>query len=132
MRKRTILSTFVVAAWRVAGCSGGGTKATPTPTDTASPTATATETAVPTATPVPEVINGVAVTPVTVGAPVDIPENAVLYVAGGCNYCDLPVVSLERVYRDPAGTCRFGNLVGPAIAFRLRDQLPLPRRMGLG
>ena len=100
-----LLAAVVAAASLFAACSGGGGKATPTPTAAAETPAT-----VPTPTPVPEVINGVTVTPSTAGDPIDIPENAVIYVEGGCTQCDGPATSLDRVYRDAAGTLHSDRL----------------------
>ena len=92
---------LLVAVTFVAGCSGGTKSRTPTPTPGATASDPSPEA---TAAPAAETINGVAVTPLRVGKPADIPAGVVLYIEGGCTRCDGPATSLDRVYRDAAGT----------------------------
>ena len=96
---------LALVAVLLAACSGGSKGRTPTPTGGASdssPAATASST--------PETINGVAATPLRAGKPADIPAGVVLYLEGGCTQCDGPATSLDRVYRDAAGTLHSDRL----------------------
>ncbi|MBI2764620.1 MAG: hypothetical protein HYX53_01775 [Chloroflexi bacterium] len=111
--RSVIILGALLGALAFASCGRGSSKPTPTATSAASPTATAAvdATATPTATPTPpEVINGVTVTPLTAGAPVDLPKGVVLYVEGGCQSCDQPAVSLDRIWRDLYGTVHSDRL----------------------
>jgi hypothetical protein len=100
-----LLATALLAA----ACSGSSSKATPTPTPipSGSPTAIA---ATPTPTPPPEEILGVEVRPVTLGAPVPLPDHVAFYIESGCWGCDGPAAALERVYRAPSGELRTEDL----------------------
>lgn len=114
---RTRIATFLVACLALAAAACGGSKsiadATPTATTaagTASPApATATTTA-PTPSPTAQVIDGVTVTPLTAGEPVDFPKGAVFYVLSQCQACDVPPAALERVWRDLGGNLHTDRL----------------------
>ena len=103
-----LLSLVVLAAVLSSACSGGSKGGTPNPGPSPGPSSEATAAASPTSTP--ETLGGVPITPLRAGKPADIPAGAVLYVEGGCTQCDGPATSLDRVYRDAAGTLHTDRL----------------------
>ena len=95
-----LLALMVIATTLITACSRGNGTARPTAAVTpAAPETTATVAA----TKTPQTVDGVIVTPLHAGQPADIPAGVVLYVEGGCERCDGPATSLDRVYRDGAG-----------------------------
>ena len=105
LKSLVVLAAVLSSAVLSSACSKGGTQ---NPDPTPRPSSEATAAASPTSTP--ETLGGVPVTPLRAGKPADIPASAVLYVEGGCTQCDGPATSLDRVYRDAAGTLHTDRL----------------------
>jgi len=108
----TLAGALLALSAATAGCADekGSTPATATataanhatPTPALEPSATAAAT--------PETINGVPVTTLSFDKNEAFPMGAVFYVEGGCMQCDGPATSLDRVYRDQAGTLHADRL----------------------
>ena len=118
MRKSCGVLTVLLAVL-AAACSGGSAKdvASPGASNIPAPQQSAV-TELPAATSTPtamEIIDGVAVRTLTVGAPVPLPEGYVFYEVQWS--WEGPAVAMQSTYRDPSGVTRVDLLYQTKLVF---------------
>ena len=120
MKRRWMALLALTVAVLLAACGDDGdptSELTSTPLASSEPTSAPASTTMPSADSSAQIIDGVAVSPLTIGDEVELPDDVTLIVEVGCMECHCPCINgMVRVQRDASGEFRIENLYVGNIA----------------